>query len=107
MPRLSDQIAIITGASSGIGAAIAQLFGREGAAVVVAHHEHPDDAAKVVADINGAGGRAFAIGGNVRDEDYVEHLFAAAMKAFGRPTLLVNAAGVDASGISVGEMTTS
>lgn len=107
MARLDHQVAIITGASSGIGAATARLFGREGAAVVVAHHDHPDEAAKVVADIEKAGGRALAIGGDARDEAYVEQLFTTATKAFGRPTLLVNSAGVDASGIAVGEMKVS
>ncbi len=104
MPSLATQIAVITGASSGIGAAIARRFGREGAAVIVAHHDDPEAAAQVVADIVAAGGRAEAIGGDVRDEAYVDQVFAAAQKSFGRPTLLVNSAGVDASGIAVGEM---
>lgn len=105
MARLSDQIAIVTGASSGIGAAVAKLFGREGAAVVLAHHEHPADAAKIVAEIEAAGSRALAIGGDVRDDGYADRVFAAAEETFGRPTVLVNSAGVDAAGIPIGEMT--
>ncbi len=105
MTILAAQVAIITGASSGIGAATARLFGREGAAVIVAHHDEPDEAGKVVADIEAGGGRAVAIGGDVRDEAYVASVFEKAQKAFGRPTLLVNSAGLDASGIPIGEMT--
>jgi len=104
MPRLSKQVVIVTGASSGIGAAIARLFGKEGAAVVVAHHDDPDEANKVVSDIEAAGSKAIAIGGDVRDEAYVEQLFATAEDSFGRPTVLVNSAGVDAAGCPVGEM---
>ena len=105
MDILASQVAIITGASSGIGAATARLFGREGAAVIVAHLDDADAAGNVVADIDAAGGRAVAIGGDVRDEAYVESVFAKAKEAFGRPTVLVNSAGLDASGIHIGEMT--
>ena len=104
MPRLTNQVAIVTGASSGIGAATARLFGREGAAVVLAHHDEPKEADKITAEIEAAGGRAVAIGGDVRDPDYVEQVFKAAEDAFGRPTILVNSAGVDASGVPIGEM---
>ena len=105
MTILAAHVAIITGASSGIGAATARLFGREGAAVIVAHYDDPEEAGKVVADIKASGGRAVAIGGDVRNEAYVESVFAKAHEAFGRPTLLVNSAGLDASGIHIGDMT--
>lgn len=104
MSRLSNQVAIVTGASSGIGAAVSKLFGREGAAVVLAHHDDPDGAEKVVAEIEAAGGRAVAIGGDVADSAYVDKVFATAADSFGRPTVLVNSAGVDASGVPLGEM---
>lgn len=104
MTRLPNQIAIVTGASSGIGAAISRLFGREGAAVVLAHHDDPGAADKIVAEIEAAGGRAVAIGGDVSDSAYVEQVFATAADSFGRPTILVNSAGVDASGINIGKM---
>lgn len=104
MTRLSNQIAIVTGASSGIGAAVSRLFGREGAAVVLAHHDEPDAAEEIVAEIEAAGGRAVAIGGDVSDSDYVEKVFATAADSFGPPTILVNSAGVDASGVPIGKM---
>lgn len=104
MAKLSQAVAIVTGASSGIGKATALLFGDEGAAIVVVHHDDTDDAEKVVATILAAGGRALAVSADVRDERQVENIFATARDAFGTPTLLVNAAGVDAAGIHVAKM---
>lgn len=104
MAKLDHAVAIITGANSGIGMATATLFASEGAAVVVVHHDHPDDAAKVVEQIKSSGGRAIAIDADVRDEGQVDGVFAKARDAFGTPTLLVNSAGVDAAGIEVAEM---
>lgn len=106
MAKLDDAVAVVTGASSGIGKAIACLFGQEGAAVVVVHHGHPAEARVVVGEICKAGGRAIAISADVRKEAAVDKVFAAAVKAFGNPTLLVNSAGIDAAGIHVSDMTT-
>ena len=104
MAKLDGAVAIVTGASSGIGKATAHLFAREGAAVVIVHHDHPGDAQKVVNDISADGGRAIAIAADVRDEEAVDMVFEQAREAFGTPTLLVNAAGVDAAGIEVSDM---
>ena len=104
MARVDGAVAIVTGASSGIGKAIAELFGREGAAVVVVHHSHRQDAEKVVAGIAAGGGRAVAIAADVRDEAQVDAVFESAVQTFGAPTILVNAAGVDAAGIPVADM---
>ena len=99
MAKLEHAIAIITGASSGIGRATALLFAQEGAAVVVVHHEHAEDARKVIDTITGAGGRALAIAADVRDEHQVDQVIEQAREAFGTPNVLVNSAGMDAAGI--------
>ncbi|MBA3487046.1 MAG: SDR family NAD(P)-dependent oxidoreductase, partial [Lysobacter sp.] len=104
MAKLDKAVAIVTGASSGIGKSTAQMFAREGAAVVVVHHYHPDEAKKVVDAIAAAGGRAIMVAADVRDEGEVDMVFEQAHKAFGAPTILVNAAGVDAAGIPVADM---
>ena len=104
MAKLDQAVAIITGASSGIGKATAALFASEGAAVVVVHHDDPEEAAKVVDAIGAAGGRAIAIAADVRDEVQVNMVFEQARDAFGPPTLLVNSAGMDAAGIEVSDM---
>lgn len=104
MAKLEDVVAIITGASSGIGKATAVLFASEGAAVVVVHHDQPEDAAGVVKAIEGAGGRAVSIAADVRDELQVDMVFEKAVDSFGLPTLLFNAAGMDAAGIEVSDM---
>lgn len=105
MKKLTGHIAMVTGASSGIGEAIARLYAAEGAAVIVAHYDDSDKAGTVVDGIVKAGGHAVAVAADVRDEAAVERAFTAAREAFGDPTLLVNSAGVDAAGIAVADMT--
>ena len=104
MAKLDKLIAVITGGSSGIGKATAILFAAEGAAVIVAHHDEADDAQGVVDAITAAGGKAIAIKADVRDEGEVDALFARARAELGTPTVLVNAAGVDASGVRLADM---
>ena len=94
MNKLANKIAVVTGASKGIGAAIARQFAAEGATVVVNYATSRADADKVVADIVDAGGKAVAIGANVGIEADVQKLFAAVKELFGRVDLLVNNAGV-------------
>jgi 3-oxoacyl-[acyl-carrier protein] reductase len=94
MNKLANKIAVVTGASKGIGAAIARQFAAEGATVVVNYASSRVDADKVVADIVNAGGKAVAIGANIGVEADVQKLFAAVKELFGRVDLLVNNAGV-------------
>ena len=104
MGKLEKDVAVITGGSSGIGRATALRFAAEGAAVIVVYHDHPDDAQTIVQEIEAAGGRAAAIGTDVRDEAAVDGVFDAARCTFGSPTVLVNSAGEDASGTPVADM---
>lgn len=92
----SDQTrtAIVTGASKGIGAGIAQALGEEGAAVVVNYASDKAGADKVVAAIKARGGRAVAVKGDVSKAADVTHLFQETRTAFGRLDVLVNNAGV-------------
>ncbi len=93
---LAGQVAIITGASRGIGRAGALAFAAEGAAVVLAARD-ADALAANVAEIVAAGGRALAVPTDVADEESVAQLFARTEAAFGRVTILVNAAGAVAN----------
>ncbi|MBV8829661.1 MAG: glucose 1-dehydrogenase [Acidobacteriaceae bacterium] len=94
MSRLQNKAAIVTGASKGIGAAIARQFASEGAAVVVNYASDRSGAENVVDQIKKSGGKAFAIGGDVSKASDVERLFADAHKALGNLDILVNNAGV-------------
>jgi len=92
--KLDGKVAVVTGASKGIGAEIAKQFAREGAWVVVNYASSKEDADKVVDEISKRGGNAVAVQGNVARKTDVERLFAAAEKAFGKTNILVNNAGV-------------
>src|SRR6476619_3091012 len=92
--KLSGKVAVVTGASKGIGAGIAKQFAAEGAAVVVSYASSKEDGDKVVDEITKGGGKAVAVQGSVAKKAEVERLFAAAEKAFGKIDILVNNAGV-------------
>lgn len=94
LKKLDGKVAVVTGASKGIGAGIAKQFAAEGAAVVVNYASSKSDADKVVDEITKAGGKAVAVQGNVAKKAEVERLFTAAEKAFGKIDILVNNAGV-------------
>jgi 3-oxoacyl-[acyl-carrier protein] reductase len=92
--KLSGKVAVVTGASKGIGASIAIHLAAEGAAVVVNYSSGKDGADRVVGEIVGNGGRAVAVQANVAREGDVKRLFAEAIGAFGRVDVLVNNAGI-------------
>jgi 3-oxoacyl-[acyl-carrier protein] reductase len=92
--KLTGQVAVVTGASKGIGADIARHFAAEGAAVVVNYASSKEGADRVVDEITKRGGKAIAVQANVAKKAEVEHLFSFAKKAFGKIDILVNNAGV-------------
>jgi 3-oxoacyl-[acyl-carrier protein] reductase len=91
--KLEGKVAVVTGASKGIGAGIAEALADEGAAVVVNYSSSKQGADRVVADISGRGGKAIAVQGDVSKQADIERLFSEAQKAFGRIDILVNNAG--------------
>ncbi|MBU9672101.1 3-oxoacyl-[acyl-carrier-protein] reductase [Planococcus sp. CP5-4] len=94
MSKLTGKTAIVTGASRGIGAAIARRFAEEGANIVVNYSGSQDKAEAVVAEIEQAGGKAIAVKANVADADAVKAMADAAMEEFGSIDILINNAGI-------------
>jgi 3-oxoacyl-[acyl-carrier protein] reductase len=94
MSDLVGKVAVVTGASKGIGASIAQELAAAGASVVVNYASAKDDAERVVASIKQKGGKAVAVQGDVSKEADVKRLFAETKQAFGAVDVLVNNAGV-------------
>ena len=94
MSKLENKVAIVTGASKGIGASIAKHLAAEGAAVVVNYASSKKGADQVVAEITRTGGRAIAVQADVADQADVVRLFAETRAAFGRLDILVNNAGI-------------
>jgi 3-oxoacyl-[acyl-carrier protein] reductase len=92
--KLAGKVAVVTGASKGIGAAIAKQFAAEGASVVVNYAASKAGAEQVVKEITSAGGKAVAIQADVAKKSDIERLFAETKKAFGQLDVLVNNAGV-------------
>lgn len=92
--KLAGKVAVVTGASKGIGASIAKHLAAEGASVVVNYASSKTGADAVVEEISKAGGKAVAVQGNVAKQADIEGLFAATRETFGRLDILVNNAGV-------------
>jgi glucose 1-dehydrogenase len=92
--KLAGQTAVVTGGSSGIGAAIARELGRAGANVVVNYRSSEDGALEVVSAIEKAGGKAVAVGADVSQEEDVAHLFAQACAHYGAVDILIANAGL-------------
>lgn len=92
--KLEGKVAVVTGASKGIGASIARHLAAEGAAVVVNYASSKEGADKVVAEITGKGGKAIAVQGDVSKQADIDKLFSETKKQYGRLDILVNNAGV-------------
>jgi len=93
--RLQGKVAIVTGAATGIGKAIAVRFAQEGVAVTIDYVGHTGPAGEVVGAIEHAGGRALAINADISNEDDVRHLVDQTISKWGRLDILVNNAGVE------------
>jgi 3-oxoacyl-[acyl-carrier protein] reductase len=94
MSKLKNKVAVVTGASKGIGASIAKGLAAEGASVVVNYSSSREGADRIVKEIEAAGGKAVAVQGDVSKAADVTRLFAETKKAYGKLDVLVNNAGV-------------
>src|ERR1700679_4298535 len=94
MSKLTGKVAVVTGASKGIGASIAKHLAAEGAAVAVNYSSSKEGADKVVAEIKSNGGKAIAVHANMTKKSDIERLFNETTKAFGKLDILVNNAGI-------------
>jgi len=91
--KLAGKVAVVTGASKGIGASIAKHLAAEGASVIVNYASSKAGADKVVSEITGAGGKAVAVQGDVSKKADIDRLFTETKKAFGKLDILINNAG--------------
>jgi 3-oxoacyl-[acyl-carrier protein] reductase len=94
MKKLEGKIAVVTGASKGIGASISKHLAAEGAAVVVNYASSKEGADRVVDEITSAGGKAIAVQANVSKKAEIERLFAQTQQVFGKLDILINNAGI-------------
>jgi 3-oxoacyl-[acyl-carrier protein] reductase len=94
MSKLAGKVAVVTGASKGIGANIAKHLGAAGASVVVNYASSSSGAENVVKEITSAGGKAVAVQGDVSKQEDIDKLFAETLSAFGKVDILVNNAGI-------------
>jgi len=94
MGKLTNQVALVTGASKGIGAGIAKALAAEGASVVVNYSSSKEGADRVVKEITAKGGKAIAVQGDVSKQADVTRLLAETKKAYGKLNILVNNAGI-------------
>src|SRR5438552_10398116 len=94
MTNSATKSAIVTGASGGIGGAVAKRLGKDGFSVIVNYAGKPAPAQAVVADIKAAGGQGIAVQADVANAEDVERLFKESMEAFGRPDVVVHCAGI-------------
>jgi 3-oxoacyl-[acyl-carrier protein] reductase len=92
--KLTGKVAVVTGASKGIGAAIARHLAAEGATVVVNYSASKEGAERVVSEVNAAGGKAIAVKANLAKKADIDQLFAETKRAFGPIDILVNNAGI-------------
>lgn len=93
MGKLTNQVAVVTGASKGIGAGIAKALAAEGASVVVNYSSSKEGAERVVHEIKAVGGKAIAVQADVSKQTDITRLFAETKKAYGKLNILVNNAG--------------
>ena len=91
---LQGQIALVTGASSGIGFGVAQALADAGAAVAINYHSHGEAAEELAADIRKAGGQAFAVGADVADEAQIDAMFDSVIQHFGTIDIVVANSGL-------------
>lgn len=102
--RLKDKVAVVTGAASGMGKAIAELYAKEGAKVVLADYNF-DGAEKVAADIRANSGTALAVKANIAELTDIENMIETAVKEYGTLDILVNNAGIMDGFEPAGEIT--
>ena len=104
--KLKEKIALITGSDSGIGQATAIEFAKEGADVVITYLHDEKGAQRTLEQVEAHGRRAIVVQADISDEEQVENVFNQAVTAFGTVHILMNNAGVDASGEEVADLPT-
>ena len=105
-PRLGGKVALITGSDSGIGQASAIAFAKEGAAIAITYLHDAEGAAETRTQVEAAGGKALVIQLDISDEEQVAAAFDSVIETFGTIDILMNNAGVDASGTHVADLST-